>query len=122
MGLKELLKISGIPVLLASLCCLSPIVLVLLGVSTVSFASTLSDVLYADFKWAFRLVGLLALALSILYYLRRTRGICTLDDARRRRNEVLNYVAFSLIACVLGYLFFLYIVVHYVGLWLALWV
>jgi hypothetical protein len=39
----------------------------------------------------------------------------------RRRNEVLNYIALAVIAGVLGYLFFLYVVVHYIGVWLTLW-
>jgi len=119
--IKEILKISGIPVVLASLCCLSPVILVLLGVSTVSFASSLSDTLYGEYKWVFRIVGLLALLVSLAYYLRREKGICTIDDVKRRRNEILNYVAITTIVGVLGYLFFLYVVVHYVGVWLALW-
>lgn len=119
--IKEILKISGIPVVLASLCCLSPVILVLLGVSTVSFASSLSDTLYGEYKWVFRIVGLLALLVSLAYYLRREKGICTIDDVKRRRNEILNYVAITTIVGVLGYLFFLYVVVHYVGVWLTLW-
>ena len=119
--IKEILKISGRPVVLASLCCLSPVILVLLGVSTVSFASSLSDTLYGEYKWVFRIVGLLALLVSLAYYLRREKGICTIDDVKRRRNEILNYVAITTIVGVLGYLFFLYVVVHYVGVWLALW-
>lgn len=119
--IKEVLKISSLPVLLASLCCLSPVILVLVGVSTVSFASSLADTLYGDFKWYFRGVGLIALLGALYYYLTRTKGICTIDEAKRRRNEIINYVALTLIAGVLGYLFFLYVVVHYIGVWLDLW-
>ena len=119
--IKELVKISSIPVVLASLCCLSPIILVLLGVSTVSFASSLSDTLYGEYKWVFRGVGLLALLGSLAYYLRRKKGVCTIDDVKRRRNEIINYIALTLVAGVLGYLFFLYVVVHYIGAWLSLW-
>ncbi len=117
----ELLKITGIPVVLASLCCLSPVILVLLGVSTVSFASSLADTFYGDYKWVFRGVGFLALLSSLVYYLKRTKGICTIDDVVRRRNEVINYVALAVIAGVLGYVFFLYGVVHYLGVWLSIW-
>lgn len=119
--IKELVKISSVPVVLASLCCLSPIILVLLGVSTVSFASSLSDTLYGEYKWIFRGVGLLALFGSLAYYLRRKKGVCTIDDVKRRRNEIINYIALTLVAGVLGYLFFLYVVVHYIGVWLSLW-
>ncbi len=118
---KEILKISSIPVALASLCCLSPVILVLLGVSSVSFASSLADTLYGEYKWAFRVVGLLALIGSLAYYLRRKKGVCTIDDVKRRRNEILNYIALTVIAGIVGYLFFLYVIVHYVGVWLLLW-
>lgn len=120
-NINDILKISSIPVVLASMCCLSPVILVLLGVSTVSFASSLTDTLYGDYKWMFRIVGLLALLLSLAHYLRRKKGICTIDDVKRRRNEVLNYIAMTVIVGTLGYVFFLYVVVHYIGVWLALW-
>lgn len=119
--IKEILKISGMPVLIASLCCLSPVILVLLGVSTVSFASSLADTLYGDYKWVFRGIGTLALIGSLVFYLRRQIGICTFDEALKRRNEIINYVALTVMAGVLGYVFFLYVVVHYVGVWLSLW-
>jgi hypothetical protein len=119
--INEALKISSLPVFLASLCCLSPVILVLLGVASASFASSLADTLYGDYKWVFRGVGLLALLGSLYYYLTRQKGICTIDEAKRRRNEIINYLALTLIIGVLGYLVFLYIVVHYIGVWLQLW-
>ena len=120
-NIKDILKISSIPVVLASLCCLSPIILVLLGVSSVSFATSLSDTLYGDYKWVFRILGLLALLASLAYYLKRQKGICTIDDVVRRRNEIINYVALTILVGVLGYVFFLYVVVHYIGVWLSIW-
>ena len=121
MTLKDIFKISSIPVIIASLCCLSPIILVLLGIGTVSFASSLADTLYGEYKWIFRGIGLLALIVSVFFYLRRTKGICTADEAKRRRNEIINTVAISIIAGVLGYLFFLYVILHYAGVLLNIW-
>lgn len=121
MHIKEVLKVSSLPVLLASLCCLSPVILVLLGLASASFATSLADTLYGDYKWWFRGVGFLALLGSLYYYLTRKKGICTIDEAVRRRNEITNYLALTVIVGVLGYLFFLYVVVHYVGVWLSLW-
>jgi len=117
----EIVKISGIPVVLASLCCLSPVILVLLGISSVSFASSLTDTLYGGYKWVFRGIGLVALLGSLVYYWYRQKGVCTLDAAKRHRNEIVNSIMLALVTGVLGYLFFLYVVVHYLGVWLALW-
>lgn len=119
--LKEAFKISSVPVVFASLCCLSPVILVLLGLSTVSFASSLANTLYGDYAWYFRGAGLALLTVAIIYYLRRTKGICTLNDAKKRRNEIINIVLISLVAAVIGYVFFLYVVVHYIGVFLKLW-
>lgn len=118
---REILKVSGVPIVLASLCCLSPVILVLLGISTVSFASSLADTLYGDYKWVFRGIGVVALLGSLAYYLYRQKGICTLDQVKRRRNEIMNYLALAIITGVCGYLFFLYVVVHYFGVWLSIW-
>jgi cadmium resistance protein CadD (predicted permease) len=94
---------------------------VLLGISTVSFASSLADTLYGTYKWYFRGLGLLSLVVALVVYFRRVEGVCTFDDAIRKRNEIINKVALALIAGVLGYLFFLYVVVHYIGVFLNLW-
>jgi hypothetical protein len=118
---RDILRITGIPVLLASLCCLSPIVLVLLGLTTTTFAASLSDTLYGGYRWVFRLVGLLALALSIAWHLRKRKNICTLDQARREKRVVINSILVSVIVAVLGYIFWLYVVVELIGRSLALW-
>lgn len=115
------LRISSIPVIIASLCCLSPVILVSLGVASVSFASSLADTFYGEYKWYFRAAGFIALVISFIFYVRRQVGVCTIDEAVKRRNELLNKFALALIIGVLGYLFFLYVVVHYVGVFLQLW-
>lgn len=121
MKVKEVLKIISAPVGIASLCCLTPLVLVAVGVSSASFGASLSDNLYGNYKWAFRGVGLASLIFALVIYFRRSRGICTLDEAKRRRNEIFNVLAVVFIAAVLCYIFFLYIVVHYAGLPFNVW-
>ena len=61
MNFKEILKITGIPVLLASMCCLSPVIFFLLGIVSLSAATELADVFYGTYKWVFRGVGLVSL-------------------------------------------------------------
>lgn len=84
-------------------------------------ASSLAHTLYGEYKWLFRGIGTLALLCSLYRYFTRTRGICTLDAAVQRRNEIINYVALAVIVSVIGYVFFLYVVVHYIGVWYRLW-
>ena len=120
MKIRDMFHIVGIPVVAASLCCLSPVILVLLGLGTVSFAGSLADTLYGDYKWMFRGIGLALLGLSLILYFRK-RGVCTLDQAKRRRNEIINTVLIALIAAVAGYFFFLYVVVEYIGMWMGIW-
>ncbi len=118
--IQELLKLISAPVIFASLCCLSPVIIVLLGLGTVSVAGSLADTLYGSYKWVFRSLGLVLLALSLFMYFRK-KGICSLDQVRRHRNEVINLIVLSLAAAVGGYFFFLYIIVHYIGIWLYIW-
>ena len=120
MNLKDIFKITGIPVVFATLCCLTPVILVLLGLSTVVFAASLSDFLYGQHKWAFRIVGLILLAISLLIYF-RSKGICTIDEAKRQKNKIINVVLISVIAAIIGYIFFLYVVVEIAGILLGIW-
>ena len=119
--LKEIFKIVWLPVLLSSLCCLSPLILVILGLSTVSFAASLADTLYGDYKWIFRSIGLILLALTTFIYLRKQKGICTLDEAKRKKNEIINLISIIFITGVLGYIFWLYVVVEIVGKLYKIW-
>ncbi len=120
MNFKEILKITGIPVLFASMCCLSPIIFLLLWVVSLSAATELADVFYGTYKWVFRGVGLLALMGSLWWYF-RSKWICTLDQAKRNKNKIINTVLTVVSISILAYAFFLYVVVHYLGVWLDVW-
>lgn len=121
MKIREMFQVVTIPVALASLCCLGPVMLVTLGISTVSFASSLADSLYGTYKWLFRSIGLIALVISLILYFRKKHGICTLDQMQRKKNFMINTISLTIIISVLMYVLFLYIVVHYWGAWLNIW-
>ena len=112
---KGIFLISGLVALIGGLCCLTPVVLVLLGLSTLAFANSLGNVLYGEYRWVFRLAALAFLALALLVYF-RLRGICTLDQARRERNRIINTTLVVLIAAVGIYILWTYIAVHYWGI------
>jgi len=117
---KEIFKITWLPVLFASMCCLSPIILLLFWLWSVAFVSWLADTLYGDYKWYFRLFWLALLSISLFLHFRR-KWICTLDHVKRDRNKIINTILMTLIAWVLGYIFFLYVVVHYIWVFLKIW-
>lgn len=118
--LKDALKLSSIPVLIASLCCLAPVILVFLALSTVAFAASLSNILDGQYRWAFILLGILALVVSLVLYFRK-RGICTLDQAKKHRNEIINKsILTAIVAFVFYYLFFV-VFLTWAGRTLGIW-
>lgn len=107
--------ISALAGMIGGLCCVTPIVLVLLGLASITAAADLGDVLYGNYRWIFRSVALAFLALALVVYFRR-KGICTLDQARRERNRIINTALVVLIFAVGIYIFWTYIAVHYWGI------
>ena len=118
--IKDMFKITGIPVVFASLCCLAPLVLVLLGVSTVAFGASLTDNLYGNYRWAFRGLGVLTLAASLFIYFRH-KGICTIDQVKRKRRFVINTILISLLVFIIGYIIFLYVIIEIIGIQVGIW-
>jgi hypothetical protein len=101
--------------LLGGLCCLTPIVLVMFGLATVSAANSMGNVLYGEYKWAFRIAALVFLGVGLVVYFRR-RGVCTLDQARRERNRIVNAALATLVLFAAVYVFWTYVALHYWGI------
>jgi len=112
---KAIFAVSSVVGLAGGLCCVTPVVLVMIGVASVSTAAAFGNVLYGDYRWAFRLFGLAVLAAALVRYFRR-HGVCTLDQARRRRNWLVNVSLLALAGSTTVYVFWTYVVVHYWGI------
>jgi NADH:ubiquinone oxidoreductase subunit 6 (subunit J) len=112
---KAIVVFSSLGGIFAGLCCFPPIVWVMFGLAGVAFANDLGNVLYGDYRWLFRAVTLLLLAVGLFFYFRRS-GICTLDQARRERNRILNVSLLVLVTGIGIYIFWTYIVLHYWGI------
>ncbi len=112
---KGIFLISGLAALIGGLCCLTPVVLVLVGLASLSVAADMGNVLYGDYRWLFRIAALTFMGLALWFYFRR-KGICTLDQARRERNRIINTTLVVLIFAVGIYIFWTYIAVHYFGI------
>lgn len=107
--------ISALAGLIGGLCCVTPIILVLLGLASISAAADVGNVLYGNYRWVFRSVALGFLVLALVIYFRR-KGVCTLDQARRERNRITNTSLIVLVFSVGIYIFWTYIAVHYWGI------
>jgi hypothetical protein len=112
---KAVLLLSSLGGFIGALCCLAPIILVLFGLASVSAAASLGNVLYGDYAWAFRAAALLFLAAGLVFYFRK-RGICSLDDAKRHRTQLLNVTFLVLLTSTSIYVFWNYVVLHYWGI------
>ena len=93
------------------MCCVSPVVLVLLGVATAAEAVTLGDTLYYGYAWFFRAFGLAVAAIAVVLYLRRRR-MCTLAGARRSW-RLLAVLAVAGVGTYIGLFWF----TKYLGIW-----
>lgn len=111
---KGILLHSALALVTGCLCCITPLVLVLFGLASISTAVSVDNVWTGKYVWVFRSVALLFLALALVVYFRR-RGVCTLDQARRQRNRIINTVLLTLLFTIGGYIAFEYIVLGYWG-------
>lgn len=73
----------------AILCCVSPVVLYVLGLATATEAISLGDRLYYGYAWYFRGAGVLVAAVAVILYLRRRRS-CSLAGLRANWRTVLG--------------------------------
>lgn len=105
---KRLFLQMTLAILTGWLCCITPLVLVLLGVASLSSAVSLDHVLNGEYAWAFRGAALVFVAVAVVVYFRR-RGVCTLDQARRQRNGIINITFLALLFAVAGYMAFWYL-------------
>lgn len=106
---------------IGGLCCFTPIILVLLGLSTVSFATSLSNTLYGGHRWAFRSVALIFLFAAMFWYFYKKEKICTIDKFKKNKKRIINFVLITLIIAVLAYIIWLYVIVEIIGILLGIW-
>ena len=111
---KGILKSSLLALAIGCLCCITPLVLVLLGLASISTAVSVDNLLSGPLIWVFRSTALIFLGIALVVYFRR-RGVCTLDEARRQRNRIINTVLLTLLFAIGGYIAFEYILLSYWG-------
>lgn len=75
------LKLGALAGLAGISCCVGPVVLVLLGLSSVAFAISLADTLYYEYGWYFRGPAIVLASIGVIRILRQ-RNACSLRGVR----------------------------------------
>jgi hypothetical protein len=96
-----LIGISTLAAFIASLCCITPIVLVLFGLTSVSFATALDQNLDTKYEALFILIGMITLFLSIWIYQKKL-GFFGLTNQKQTR--LVNYFIIGMVLFVTFYL------------------
>jgi len=121
----KLWKLVASSSVIASMCCLPSVVLVMFGIASVSTGAALSDTLYwgeDGYSW-FRPLMLAIAAITVcvgLVFYFRSRGICTIDQAKRERRKIINTSIMIIIISYLSYLLLNYVILTEIGILLGL--
>ena len=114
---RSLWKLIGASAFAASLCCVPSVVWVLFaGSSAIVAADQLSNDLYFGIgRWLLYLVALAMAGAGLTIHFRR-EGICTLDDAKRERQRIVNTSLAVITAVIVLYLVWDYIILQLIGI------
>lgn len=118
---RFLVRFVPVAAFIGGLCCFTPVAVVFLGIGSVSYAVSLTDLLYYEYAWAFRLAGLTFLLSAFVVHLYVNEEVCSVDAAVRRRRQILNLLGVVLTAGAIAYVVWLYVIVEIVGLLLGIW-
>ena len=118
---KPLAAIVGLSAITASMCCLPSVIWVLFaGSSAIVAADQLSNEMYYSWvRYALYALSLSMLSYGLVVYFRQ-RGVCTIDDARRERNRILNTSLAVFTAAVITYLVWNFVILEVIGIELGL--
>ena len=114
---RSLWKLIGASAFTASLCCVPSVVWVLFaGSSAIVAADQLStDLYFGIVRWLLYLVALALAGAGLTIHFRR-EGICTLDDAKRERQRIVNTSLAVITAVIVLYLVWDYIILQLIGI------
>lgn len=88
---KSLFQDIGLGAVAASIgwgCCISPLVLLFLGLTTVSGALALDSLLYGQYHWVFLLAAAVSLVIAVYFNLRRKKA-CSISGVKRQKTMIL---------------------------------
>ena len=112
-GLWKMISTSA---LVASLCCAPSVLLVGLGLMSVSAGAALSDDLYfGPVRWILYGMTIVFLSIGLVQHFRK-QGICDLDAAKRERKRIVNTTLMVFSAAISVYLVWNYLILELLGI------
>ena len=84
--------------LVASMCCIGPTVIVLLGLGPLFGITSLC---FAQHRWIFASLGLAALGSGIYLWLRKKEGTCDIDTVKKNRKRIFVAIGIMLVTYAL---------------------
>ena len=113
----ELAPLVGISAIISSLCCLPSVIWVLFaGSSAIVAADSLSNELYySSFRYLLYAISFVLLMGGVILYF-RNKGICTLNDAKKNKNRIINTTLMVFSLSIVVYLIWNFLVLELLGI------
>ena len=113
----ELAPLVGISAIISSLCCLPSVIWVLFaGSSAIVAADSLSNELYySSFRYLLYSISFVLLIVGVILFF-RNKGICTLNDAKKNKNRIINTTLMVFSLSIVVYLIWNFIVLELLGI------
>ena len=118
---SSLAPVIGLSAVTASLCCLPSIIWVLFGGSSaIVAANTLSETLYySPFRYFLYSISFIMLLSGLILFFRK-QGICTLDEAKKNQQRIINTSLAAFTITILSYLVWNFVILEILGIALGL--
>ena len=113
----ELAPLVGISAVISSLCCLPSVIWVLFaGSSAIVAADSLSNELYySSFRYLLYSISFVLLIVGVILFF-RNKGICTLNDAKKNKNRIINTTLMVFSLSIVVYLIWNFVVLELLGI------
>ena len=113
----ELAPLVGLSAIISSLCCLPSVIWVLFaGSSAIVAADSLSNELYySSFRYLLYFISFVLLMGGIILYF-RNKGICTINDAKKNKNRIINTTLMVFSLSIVVYLIWNFLVLELLGI------
>ena len=106
--IKKGLSIGASGALIASLCCIPPLIIVLFGLGSVSFALS-----FTKYKYFFVTLSIIFIILAIFLNIRKKGKTCAIDPKEIKRKKF--FIIITIITMVTFYIIMQYFILPFLG-------